>query len=89
MAGSRMTFVAEFVDRLTGPSTKAKKAVEDLGKATADAAKKSEQANRRAEGADQKRASSSRRAAEDVRRAHPRRRGEHRLMAVSSVSGMS
>ena len=54
MAGSRMTFVAEFVDRLTGPSTKAKKAVEDLGKATADAAKKSEQANRRAETADQR-----------------------------------
>lgn len=73
MAGSRMTFVAEFVDRLTGPSTKAKKAVEDLGKATADAAKKSEQANRRAEGADQKRASSSRRAAEDVRRSEGRK----------------
>ena len=73
MAGSRMTFVAEFVDRLTGPSTKAKKAVEDLGKATADAARKSEQANRRAEGADQKRASSSRRAAEDVRRAEGRK----------------
>ena len=54
MAGSRMTFVAEFVDRLTGPSTKAKKAVDDLGKATADAAKKSEQANRRAEGAEQR-----------------------------------
>jgi len=68
-----MTFVAEFVDRLTGPSTKAKKAVEDLGKATADAAKKSEQANRRAEGADQKRASSSRRAAEDVRRSEGRK----------------
>lgn len=73
MAGSRMTFVAEFVDRLTGPSTKAKKAVEDLGKATADAARKSEQANRRAEGADQKRASSSRRAAEDVRRSEGRK----------------
>lgn len=73
MAGSRMTFVAEFVDRLTGPSTKAKKAVEDLGKATADAAKKSEQANRRAETADQKRASSSRRAAEDVRRSEGRK----------------
>lgn len=68
-----MTFVAEFIDRLTGPSTKAKKAVEDLGKATADAAKKSEQANRRAEGADQKRASSSRRAAEDVRRSEGRK----------------
>lgn len=73
MVGSRMTFVAEFVDRLTGPSTKAKKAVEDLGKAAADAAKKSEQANRRAEGADQKRASSSRRAAEDVRRSEGRK----------------
>ena len=73
MAGSRMTFIAEFVDRLTGPSTKAKKAVEDLGKATADAAKKSEQANRRAEGAEQKRASSSRRAAEDVRRSEGRK----------------
>lgn len=73
MAGSRMTFVAEFVDRLTGPSTKAKKAVEDLGKATAEAAKKSEQANRRAESADQKRASSSRRAAEDVRRSEGRK----------------
>lgn len=73
MAGSRMTFVAEFVDRLTGPSTKAKKAVEDLGKATADAARKSEQANRRAEGAEQKRASSSRRAAEDVRRSEGRK----------------
>ena len=73
MAGSRMTFVAEFVDRLTGPSTKAKKAVEDLGKATADAAKKSEQANRRAEGAEQKRASSSRRTAEDVRRSEGRK----------------
>lgn len=34
-----MTFVAEFIDRLTGPSTKAKKAVEDLGKASANAAK--------------------------------------------------
>lgn len=73
MAGSRMTFVAEFVDRLTGPSTKAKKAVEDLGKATAEAAKKSEQANRRAEGADQKRATTSRRAAEDVRRSEGRK----------------
>ena len=61
MAGSRMTFVAEFVDRLTGPSTKAKKAVEDLGKASAEAAKTSEQANRRAETADQKRATASRR----------------------------
>ena len=49
-----MTFVAEFVDRLTGPSTKAKRAVEDLGKATADAAKKSEQADRRAETAQQR-----------------------------------
>lgn len=73
MAGSRMTFVAEFVDRLTGPSTKAKKAVEDLGKAAADAARKSEQANRRAEGAEQKRASSSRRTAEDVRRSEGRK----------------
>lgn len=54
MAGSRMTFVAEFVDRLTGPSTKAKKAVEDLGKATAEAARKSEQADRRAETAQQR-----------------------------------
>ena len=73
MAGSRMTFVAEFVDRLTGPSTKAKKAVEDLGKATAEAAKKSEQANRRAETADQKRATTSKRAAEDVRRSEGRK----------------
>lgn len=73
MSGSRMTFVAEFIDRLTGPSTKAKKAVEDLGKATADAAKKSEQANRRAEGAEKKRASSSRRTAEDVRRSEGRK----------------
>lgn len=73
MAGSRMTFVAEFVDRLTGPSTKAKKAVEDLGKATADAARKSEQANRRAEGSDQKRATTSRRSAEDVRRSEGRK----------------
>ena len=73
MSGSRMTFVAEFIDRLTGPSTKAKKAVEDLGKASADAAKKSEQANRRAEGAEQKRATASRRAAEDVRRSEGRK----------------
>lgn len=73
MAGSRMTFVAEFVDRLTGPSTKAKKAVEDLGKATADAARKSEQANRRAEGAEKNRATASRRTAEDVRRSEGRK----------------
>ena len=73
MSGSRMTFVAEFVDRLTGPSTKAKKAVEDLRKATTDAAKKSEQANRRADSADQKRATTSRRAAEDVRRSEGRK----------------
>lgn len=74
MAGSRMTFVAEFVDRLTGPSTKAKKAVEDLGKATADAAKKSEQANRRAEGAEKNRASTARKTASDVERAEGRKR---------------
>ena len=73
MAGSRMTFVAEFVDRLTGPSTKAKRAVEDLGKATADAAKRSEQANRRAEGAEKNRATASRRTAEDVRRSEGRK----------------
>lgn len=74
MAGSRMTFVAEFVDRLTGPSTKAKKAVEDLGKATADAAKKSEQANRRAEGAEKNRASTAKKTASDVERAEGRKR---------------
>ena len=74
MAGSRMTFVAEFVDRLTGPSTKAKKAVEDLGKATAEAAKKSEQANRRAEGAEKNRASTARKTASDVERAEGRKR---------------
>ena len=73
MAGSRMTFVAEFVDRLTGPSTKAKKAVEDLGKATADAAKKSEQANRRAEGAEKTRASTAKKTASDVERAESRK----------------
>lgn len=73
MAGSRMTFVAEFVDRLTGPSTKAKKAVEDLGKATADAAKKSEQANRRAEGAEKNRASTAKKTASDVERAESRK----------------
>ena len=74
MAGSRMTFVAEFVDRLTGPSTKAKKAVEDLGKATAEAAKKSEQANRRAEGAEKNRASTAKKTASDVERAEGRKR---------------
>ena len=73
MAGSRMTFVAEFVDRLTGPSTKAKKAVEDLGKATADAARKSEQANRRAEGAEKNRASTAKKTASDVERAESRK----------------
>lgn len=73
MAGSRMTFVAEFVDRLTGPSTKAKKAVEDLRKATADAAKKSEQANRRAEGAEKNRASTAKKTASDVERAESRK----------------
>ena len=73
MASSRMTFVAEFVDRLTGPSTKAKKAVEDLGKATADAAKKSEQANSRAEGAEKNRASTAKKTASDVERAESRK----------------
>ena len=73
MGGSKFTFVAEFIDRLTGPTKKAQKAVEGLGKAAADAAKKSEQANRRAEGAEQKRATSSRRAAEDVRRSEGRK----------------
>lgn len=73
MAGSRMTFVAEFVDRLTGPSTKAKKAVEDLGKATADAAKKSEQANRRAETAEKQRGATSKKTAADVERSERRK----------------
>lgn len=73
MAGSRMTFVATFVDRLTGPSTKAKKAVEDLGKATADAAKKSEQANRQAEGAEKQRGATSKKTAADVERSERRK----------------
>ena len=85
MAGSRMTFVAEFVDRLTGPSTKAKKAVEDLGKATADAAKKSEQANRRAEGSEKTRASTARKTASDVERAEGRKQRAARDTAQATT----
>ena len=85
MAGSRMTFVAEFVDRLTGPSTKAKKAVEDLGKATADAAKKSEQANRRAEGSEKTRASTGKKTASDVERAEGRKQRAARDTAQATT----
>ena len=85
MSGSRMTFVAEFVDRLTGPSTKAKKAVEDLGKATADAAKKSEQANRRAEGSEKTRASTARKTASDVERAEGRKQRAARDTAQATT----
>lgn len=56
MSGSKLTFVAEFVDRLTGPTKKAQKAVEDLGKAADDASKKSKAANDRAGRAEEKRA---------------------------------
>ena len=85
MAGSRMTFVAEFVDRLTGPSTKAKKAVEDLGKATAEAAKKSEQANRRAEGAEKNRASTASKTVSDVERAEGRKQRAARDTAQATT----
>ena len=80
-----MTFVAEFVDRLTGPSTKAKKAVEDLGKATAEAAKKSEQANRRAEGAEKNRASTASKTVSDVERAEGRKQRAARDTAQATT----
>lgn len=75
MAGSsKMVFVAEFVDRLTGPSRKAQKAVEDLGKATAESSKKTARANRDAEAAEKTRASTAKKTATEVERAEGRKR---------------
>lgn len=73
MTGSRMTFIAEFVDRLTGPSKKAAKAVEDLGKASQEAAQRSEKANTQAERAEVKRARATKRAAEIAAASEARR----------------
>ena len=58
-----MTFVAEFIDRLTGPSTKAKKAEEDLGKASENAAKTTDGANKRVEQSERLRAKTAQDAA--------------------------
>ncbi|WP_431813870.1 tape measure protein [Kocuria sp. cx-455] len=46
MANNKLTFIAEFVDRLTGPSEKTRKAVERLGKTTKDQAAATERANK-------------------------------------------
>ena len=73
MTGSKLTFVAEFVDRLTGPTKKAQKAVEDLGKAADDAAKKSKQANDRAGRAEEKRARTTEQSARLAERSESRR----------------
>lgn len=73
MAGQKLTFVAEFVDRLTGPTKKAQKAVEDLGKAADDAAKKSKQANDRAGRAEEKRARTTEQSARLAERSESRR----------------
>lgn len=73
MAGSKLTFVAEFVDRLTGPTKKAQKAVEDLGKAADDASKKSKVANDRAGRAEEKRARTTEQSARLAEQAERRR----------------
>ena len=73
MAGQKLTFVAEFVDRLTGPTKKAQKAVEDLGKAADDAAKKSKQSNDRAGRAEEKRARATEQSARLAERSESRR----------------
>lgn len=73
MAGQKLTFVAEFVDRLTGPTKKAQKAVEDLEKAADDAAKKSKQANDRAGRAEEKRARTTEQSARLAERSESRR----------------
>ncbi|WP_141269550.1 tape measure protein [Kocuria varians] len=68
-----MTFVAEFIDRLTGPSTKAKKAVEDLGKASENAAKTTDGANKRVEQSERRRAKTARDTATTVAGSERRR----------------
>ena len=68
-----MTFVTEFIDRLTGPSTKAKKAVEDLGKASENAAKTTDGANKRVEQSERRRAKTARDTATTVAGSERRR----------------
>lgn len=46
MANSKLTFIAEFVDRLTGPSERTRKAVEKLTKTTKDQAASTERASK-------------------------------------------
>lgn len=46
MANNKLTFIAEFVDRLTGPSERTRKAVEKLTKTTKDQAATTERANK-------------------------------------------